>query len=89
MSSQGDCGRLGTFIAPLNTWVCDLGGLAATARATVTLVVTPTATGLVTNTAYVSSATYDPVTPTNWVMQGTVVQRAAHLVYLPVVMRHD
>jgi uncharacterized repeat protein (TIGR01451 family) len=86
-SSQGDCGNLGTFIAPLNTFACDLGGLAGTARATVTLVVTPTAVGVVTNTAHVSAETYDPITITNQVMQRTVIQRAASLVYLPVVMR--
>jgi len=47
-ASQGSCAVLG------NDLRCDLGQLAANATATVTVVVTPTQVGVITNTAYVS-----------------------------------
>ncbi|HKC85761.1 MAG TPA: SBBP repeat-containing protein, partial [Blastocatellia bacterium] len=51
-ASQGSCGGTG----PVN---CDLGDLAANAKATVTITVKPTAVGSITNRANVTSATQD------------------------------
>ncbi|HET9667624.1 MAG TPA: DUF11 domain-containing protein, partial [Desertimonas sp.] len=58
------------------TVTCAIGALAAGAQATVTIVVTPTKTGTITNTAQVSSQTADPVASNNVASAGTIVTAA-------------
>ena len=57
-TSQGSCN--GTTLV-----TCSIGSLASGGQATVTIVVRPTATGMITNTASVSSAEADPVPGNN------------------------
>jgi len=52
---------------------CDLGDLVSGASATVTLVVTPTVEGSITNTAGVTSGVFDPQSGNNTATEGTVV----------------
>ena len=52
--SQGTCSQVA------GTVTCPLGTIASGANATVSVVVTPTTDGTLTNTASVSSATSDP-----------------------------
>ena len=58
------------------TVTCAIGALAAGTQATVTIVVTPTKTGTITNTAQVSSQTADPVASNNVASAGTIVTAA-------------
>jgi uncharacterized repeat protein (TIGR01451 family) len=61
-ASQGSCSELG------GTVTCNLGTLLNGAIATVTIVVTPTAPGTISNTASVASSGTDPFLPNNsWV----------------------
>jgi uncharacterized repeat protein (TIGR01451 family) len=53
-ASQGSCLQMGATVT------CDLGELAPTAEATVTITVTPVAAGTITNTATVDGAQIDP-----------------------------
>jgi uncharacterized repeat protein (TIGR01451 family) len=71
-ASQGSC--TGT-----STVVCNLGSLAASASATVTLVVKPTAAGTITNTASVTGSPTDPNTGNNSATEMTTVTPAADL----------
>src|SRR5207253_11250738 len=59
-----------------NTVTCTLGNLASGASATVTIVLTPTAVGTLTNTATVTSSADDPVADNNTVRQDTTVGAA-------------
>ena len=52
---------------------CALGSLASGAKATVTIVVTPSASGSLMNTASVTSSVYDPIPANNSVMESAVV----------------
>jgi uncharacterized repeat protein (TIGR01451 family) len=65
--SQGDCS--GT-----NPITCDLGTLAYSATATVTVVVTPTVAGVITNTASVTQSEIDPNDANNTAEEGTGVE---------------
>jgi uncharacterized repeat protein (TIGR01451 family) len=58
---------------------CNLGALANAAKATVTIVVTPTAAGTVTNTATVSANEIDPVPTNNTATVSTTVTASADL----------
>src|SRR5437879_3529439 len=64
--SQGSC--TGTSIV-----VCNLGPLANAARATITIVVRPTSTGTITNTARVTANEVDPNPANNTATQVTTV----------------
>ncbi|PYU31261.1 MAG: hypothetical protein DMG28_15825 [Acidobacteria bacterium] len=64
--SQGSC--TGTSIV-----VCNLGTLANAARATITIVVRPTSTGTITNTASVTANEVDPNPANNTATQVTTV----------------
>jgi predicted RNA methylase len=55
------------------TVTCNLGTFANAATATITIVVTPTAAGTLTNTANVTSTTPDPVTANNSATTSTTV----------------
>jgi uncharacterized repeat protein (TIGR01451 family) len=72
-SSAGGCFKFG------NSLECNLGGLAAGAGATVTVVVKPTATGVLSNTATVRSGEADSDTSNNSATVATTVQEAADL----------
>ncbi len=60
---------------------CDLGGMAATGRATITMTVSvdPSATGVIANSATVSANETDPVTENNSAQETTAIVRAADL----------
>lgn len=64
--SQGSC-------SPGSTVTCTLGFLGTGGSATVTIVVTPTATGLITNTAVVTGGGQDPNLSNNVATQTTTV----------------
>jgi uncharacterized repeat protein (TIGR01451 family) len=67
-STQGTCTRSTTTTKPKTkdgTVTCSLGGLANGATATVTIVVTPTTLGTLTNTASVTGDQTDPTTADN------------------------
>ena len=68
--SQGSCAGAVT---------CSLGSIVAGATATITIVVTPTATGVISNTATVSSSTPDPVPGNNADTEPTTVVVSADL----------
>jgi uncharacterized repeat protein (TIGR01451 family) len=57
--SQGACGQAAGIVT------CNLGGMANAGGATVTIVVTPTAAGLITNTASVTLNEFDPLSSNN------------------------
>ena len=65
-ASQGSCGSGSAFN-------CNLGSLANGASATVTINATPTTAGTVTNTAAVSSVSYDPTSSNNQASSSTTV----------------
>ncbi len=71
MSSQGSC-----IITQ-----CNLGGMAATGRATITMTVSvdPSATGVIANTAAVSANEADPVMANNSAQETTTIVRAVDL----------
>jgi uncharacterized repeat protein (TIGR01451 family) len=66
-SSQGSCQQAGGMV------FCDLGDLANGATATITIVVTPTQTGSITNRANVASPEVDLNSANNTAAQGTTV----------------
>jgi uncharacterized repeat protein (TIGR01451 family) len=61
------------------TVTCNLGNLASGATATVTVVVTPTTGGTISNTASVTAHEFDPNTANNTAAQSTMVNAAADL----------
>src|SRR3970282_965752 len=65
-TSQGSCAGTGDL-------VCDLGSLTSSGVVTVTLVVTPTLTGVITNTASVAANEHDPDLLDNMVAISTTV----------------
>ncbi|MGH2597358.1 MAG: DUF7507 domain-containing protein [Actinomycetota bacterium] len=71
--SQGACVQAAGVIT------CNLGTIAASSTATMTVVVTPTVAGSITNSATVSSATADPVLANNTASQSTTVGASADL----------
>ena len=58
-STRGSCARVATIVT------CNIGGMANDTTATVTIVVTPTAAGRITNTAVVSGNETDPISSNN------------------------
>jgi uncharacterized repeat protein (TIGR01451 family)/CSLREA domain-containing protein len=76
-SSQGSC--IGTV-----TILCTLGSLPSGIHITVTLAVTPTAAGLITNTVVVTANEFDPVLADNTASETTAV---VHKLFLPLLMR--
>ncbi len=75
--TQGNCG--GTL-----TVVCHLGELAGGDAVTLTVAVTTTAAGVITNTATVAANEFDPALANNTASAMTTVR---HRLYLPVVTR--
>ena len=71
-ASQGTCSGISTII-------CTLGTLASGDNATVTIVVTPTSTGDLANTASVASSVTDPNSGDNTATETTEVNSAADL----------
>jgi uncharacterized repeat protein (TIGR01451 family) len=71
-ASQGSCAGTGTIS-------CDLGTIAPGQGATVSIVVEPTAFGVITNTAVVTSTAADPVISNNTVAVTTTVDLFADL----------
>ncbi len=72
-ASQGTCAEVA------GTVTCDLGNVAAGAGANVTILVTTTAAGVLTNTAQVAAAEFDPDPTDNSASQTTTVDGAAGL----------
>jgi uncharacterized repeat protein (TIGR01451 family) len=77
-SSQGSCVRTVTV-------VCNLGSLPSGAHITVTVAVTPTAGGVITNTVSVTANEFDPVLANNTASETTAI--VPHKLYLPFVVR--
>jgi uncharacterized repeat protein (TIGR01451 family) len=71
--SQGSCSQAG------GTVTCSLGSLAASATATVTIQVRPTAPGTITNRASVKAAVFDPTPADNSDSEDTTVLPVADL----------
>ncbi len=71
--SQGSCSHSS------GTVTCNLGAMANGANATVSIVVTPTTSGTITNQAAVSAATADPVLVNNSASAATTVDPVADL----------
>jgi choice-of-anchor C domain-containing protein len=69
--SQGSCNQSGGTVG------CDLGSLAGGADATVTIVVTPTIAGTLTNTATVTGDQHDPSDENNRATAGTIADARA------------
>ncbi|MCP5015171.1 MAG: DUF11 domain-containing protein, partial [Ketobacter sp.] len=67
-SATGGCSEAGGVVS------CDLGSVAAGGSASVTIVVTSTAAGVLTNTASVGSATADPDGGNNATSEDTTVE---------------
>ena len=81
-SSQGSCNGTSSVI-------CNLGMIPSKASITVTLVVTPTVTGLITNTARVESTAIDINATDNSALINTLVINAPHSkIFLPLVRRN-
>lgn len=81
--SQGSCSQANGYVT------CNLGSMASSAAATITLVVTPTQTGTVNNTAGVYAAAGDPNILNNGATTSTQVNPATTpelYMYLPVVV---
>jgi uncharacterized repeat protein (TIGR01451 family) len=72
-STQGSCFRSGTSV------LCSLGTMASGATVTVTIKVTPTAVGTITNSANVLGMTVDPDTADNGTSTDTTVSPVADL----------
>ena len=79
-SSQGNC-----FSLEGDVW-CPLGSLAAGGRATITIVVTPNISGLVTNAAYVTHVNPDPYLPNNAAVAVSTVNLPSLFILAPVVV---
>jgi uncharacterized repeat protein (TIGR01451 family) len=73
----------GTCIGTVNI-ICNLGSLSSGTHLTVTVAVTPTTTGLMTNTVVVSANEFDAVLANNTTNETTAV---AHQLYLPLIRR--
>jgi uncharacterized repeat protein (TIGR01451 family) len=71
--NQGSCSELAGIVT------CPLGALVAGAVATITVVVTPTVVGVITNEASVAAATPDPALANNDVFEDTTVTASADL----------
>ena len=71
--SQGSCSQLAGVVT------CPLGVVSVGATSTISIVVTTTIDGLITDTAVVSSSTPDPVPANNTASQSTTVTAAADL----------
>ncbi|MBI1760163.1 MAG: DUF11 domain-containing protein [Acidobacteria bacterium] len=76
----------GTFVSAsagcsqaFGTVTCNLGTLASAANATITIVLRPTGSGAINNTASVTSAVFDPNTANNAATQSTAVNPKADL----------
>jgi len=69
-STQGSCAQAGGTVS------CDLGNLAVSANATVTIVVTPTMAGMISNTVTVTANEPDPNPGNNTATQNTTVNPA-------------
>jgi uncharacterized repeat protein (TIGR01451 family) len=78
--SQGSCSKLD------GTVTCSLGTLANGASLTVTIVVTPTQVGLITNAANVMGNEGDPDTADNLTTEYTNISQ--YRVYLPIVLKN-
>jgi uncharacterized repeat protein (TIGR01451 family)/CSLREA domain-containing protein len=76
-ATQGSC--LGTI-----TIICNLGSLASGTHITVTVAVTPTTGGLITNMVTVTANEFDPAVANNTASETTA---AIHQLYLPIVRR--
>ena len=76
-STQGSCA--GTV-----TVSCDLGPLSSGSHITVTVAVTPTAAGMITNTVTVTANEFDPILANNTASETTAVVRE---LYLPLIIR--
>ncbi|MDY7079798.1 MAG: hypothetical protein SXV54_23185 [Chloroflexota bacterium] len=85
-SSQADCVETGTLW--MNKFVCTLGILNSSGVATVTLVVTPTAEGEITNAVTVAGVESDPNTLDNTTVETTSVEAGWQKVYLPLVLKN-
>lgn len=72
-ATQGACSRSGQEV------ICNLGSLAGSAVATVTLAMTPTTTGVLTNVATVTAAEMDPDASSNTAAVVTAVLPVADL----------
>jgi uncharacterized repeat protein (TIGR01451 family) len=79
-SSQGSCSETDPV-------VCDLGELAVGDRITITMVVTPTTHGILTNTVSLSAREFDPYSDNNVAIETTLVTKSHHQIYLPLVVR--
>jgi len=73
-STKGTCSHSGDQIT------CAIGPMAVSESATITIVVTPTTPGTITNTAIVSGNEHDPILSNNTVAQETTVLASADLV---------
>jgi uncharacterized repeat protein (TIGR01451 family) len=72
-TTQGSCTNIG------GTVFCNLGNLAVATNAAVTVVVTPSTPGIITNTAFVFASTPDPNMTNNTAAAITIVNPAADL----------
>ncbi|HTP09803.1 MAG TPA: DUF11 domain-containing protein, partial [Anaerolineae bacterium] len=80
-SSQGSCSGTSSVI-------CNLGLFPSKTSITVTLVVTPTVTGLITNTAHVESTAIDINAIDNSGVINTLISAAPkYIIFLPLVRR--
>jgi uncharacterized repeat protein (TIGR01451 family) len=78
-SSQGSCTNVGGVVR------CDLGVLAGAAGATVTIIVTPTAPGNITNRVALGRGELDPYTPNNIASAVTTVLQPFLTIDDPIV----
>jgi uncharacterized repeat protein (TIGR01451 family) len=83
-ASQGSCSRTSFIVS------CDLNSLPSLDTATVTIVVTPTQTGVIFNTAAVASTgPDDPDLNNNTAIEQTAVNPAAPVkIFLPIILRN-
>jgi uncharacterized repeat protein (TIGR01451 family) len=79
-----DAGSGATCTQPAGQVRCNLGSLATAATSTITIAVTPTASGTITNTAVVGSITSDPTTSNNTDSVTTTVSPATGTANLAV-----
>jgi uncharacterized repeat protein (TIGR01451 family) len=79
-SSQGSC----DLARPIT---CELDTLTEGATATVTLVVTPSVAGIITNTASITSTDWDPNPDDNTALETTEVHNPERTIYLPFIVK--
>jgi uncharacterized repeat protein (TIGR01451 family) len=72
-TTQGSCTNIG------GTVFCNLGNLAVATNAVLTVVITPSTPGIITNTAFVSATTPDPNVTNNTATTITAINPAADL----------